>query len=326
MNPEDCDKVYQVFDERNKQNNSSTTLTCIAIVLCVILFLLPKIVFSQTPEIKQTLSISTNSTQSKADAINPSTIQEQQRPPFSLFSNLFSGFNFTRVQNITNGNTIGSFPIDSIKSELGKLVEDNSKFATNIADLTIAVNKIRRTNIPQSFPAYSQNFSPKYAPKIEFPKEMIVKTHSIDTNSNGREVDLLKSRMEKLEADYEKLKNGIPHFNWSKNYVHVLSLLAFFVVLFYILLYLSRLLRYYIKLTHHFKDRKLALQLREKLKIPLEEAMVITSSSHIDFTIPKMPFDILTSYYNTKNQTSNPCCCCVPPKCICEKCFEKKIK
>lgn len=142
-------------------------------------------------------------------------------------------------------------------------------------------------------------------------------SRSLKIKDNEEVIIALKNINEQLKELNKNVKKE-KTVHSKTDYLKIIQWVCFYIVLFFVLLYVSRLLRYYIKLTQHFKDRKLAFKLKEELDITHEEAIMIVSSAYIDFKTPKIATDLLTQYYVGKNK-SNCCCCCCCRKCNCDE-------
>lgn len=251
--------------------------------------------------------------------------QGQNEPNFSILSKLINIETAPRIQNFGNAKDDTGQQLESIKIAIDSVFKAAGSLNTTIKEKQLVFSQ----------PAY---------PSITFPSEISIR---MTTAPGADRSELLRSQSKlnqsistlnsSLEAVPRTLDNAIKKIPNGKPYVYVINnkdggkndqdysgiilRLAYCVILFYVILFLSRLLRYYIKLSRHYKDRRLAFQLKEEVGISIEDAMMIISSSHIDFTVPKMPSDILTQYYANKGKSNCKSCCC----CCCQKkCSEEK--
>lgn len=224
----------------------------------------------------------------------------------------------SKILNVSN---------DLLNSTINKLdnvvISNNSRYDALFEELKNQINKNQSEITVSSASAKPINVVVKMpdslgyqSSKIENSKEVIIALNNIKNQ--------LKE-LKNINVQLHELNKNIKEryiINTETDFLEIIKWIAFYVILFFVIIYVSRLLRYYIKLTQHYKDRKLAYQLKEEIDCSIEEALMITSTAYIDFKVPKMPNDILTQYFINKNKKD--CCCCCCKKCNCDEKSETK--
>lgn len=133
--------------------------------------------------------------------------------------------------------------------------------------------------------------------------------------------NLSNRKIQNIDIKTDKVLEMVSRNKPEDSYFKIIKWLGTYIILIFLILFLCKLVRYYLKLIRHYRDRHLAFELHKKNPdLSLNEALIIMSSSHIDFNIPKMPVDLLSQYYSEKAKTtSSSCCCCCHSKCGCKE-------
>jgi len=261
-----------------------------------------------------------------SEANSADSLKKQNRPNVSLFNKLI---NIEIGNNTSPNNNVATVPqlvdINAQITTLKNSVDSFSKSITEGRDL---------------FKQFSETIKNNQKIPTEITLKIVPATLDLRIN-NTRKNQVHNNQLQDLKNELLNLKITLDrhiyqhepnqHIYVSKSInidsENLLWQLFFITVILFLVLFITRFIRYQIKLHQHRVDRSEAINLSRRLNITLEEALMITSTAHLDFKVPDVSVDVLAQYYLAKNSKKQACCCgCCACLKSCSKCSENKQK